>query len=322
MNPCDGMEESRDGATESSLPQDTGAPSSSRGDILPVNYQIVGYISQVGEGVGRSDNDRQFVFVNSRPVDLGRVTKVLNECWKRFEMKQKPAFIVNIIIPPGHLDVNLSPDKREVVILHEMALLQRLRGYIDELYAPSRSTFKVGMGISNRSTIPLMINDDNHKNNIVSPVVNNHAATSSIKLIDASSGETKEMLPSQHESRTMMDSEVLVDYSPDTENTVIGITGSDESSPVKEKIESTWSFNFSDALEKFKRNYSKTLREDDATTLYVSPAKLIRADESIKLPVESPSKVLSRVLSKSVIQTNMIIVLLVYARYRTSSAWK
>jgi len=34
---------------------------------------------QAGEGVGRSDNDRQFIFLNSRPVDLPRVTRVLNE---------------------------------------------------------------------------------------------------------------------------------------------------------------------------------------------------------------------------------------------------
>jgi DNA mismatch repair protein PMS2 len=32
--------------------------------------QAIGYISRVGEGVGRSDNDRQFFYVNGRPVDV------------------------------------------------------------------------------------------------------------------------------------------------------------------------------------------------------------------------------------------------------------
>ncbi len=35
--------------------------------------------SQAGAGVGRSDNDKQFVFCNGRPVELPRVTRLLNE---------------------------------------------------------------------------------------------------------------------------------------------------------------------------------------------------------------------------------------------------
>ena len=40
---------------------------------------ITGFISRAGVGVGRSDNDRQFVFCNGRPVDLPKFTKILNE---------------------------------------------------------------------------------------------------------------------------------------------------------------------------------------------------------------------------------------------------
>jgi DNA mismatch repair protein PMS2 len=46
---------------------------------LGTQYSISGYISRVGDGVGRSDNDRQFVFCNGRPVDLSKFTRVLNE---------------------------------------------------------------------------------------------------------------------------------------------------------------------------------------------------------------------------------------------------
>ena len=35
--------------------------------------KVVGYISKVGAGVGRSDNDRQFFFINGRPFDLPKV---------------------------------------------------------------------------------------------------------------------------------------------------------------------------------------------------------------------------------------------------------
>jgi DNA mismatch repair ATPase MutL len=46
---------------------------------LGTQYSISGFISRVGDGVGRSDNDRQFVFCNGRPVDLSKFTRVLNE---------------------------------------------------------------------------------------------------------------------------------------------------------------------------------------------------------------------------------------------------
>lgn len=35
--------------------------------------QVVGYVSKVGAGVGRSDNDRQFFFINGRPFELPKV---------------------------------------------------------------------------------------------------------------------------------------------------------------------------------------------------------------------------------------------------------
>jgi DNA mismatch repair protein PMS2 len=41
--------------------------------------RITGLVSKAGEGVGRSDNDRQFTFLNGRPVDLPKVGRVLNE---------------------------------------------------------------------------------------------------------------------------------------------------------------------------------------------------------------------------------------------------
>ncbi len=112
-----------------------------------VEFSVSGYISKAGVGVGRSDNDRQFIFCNGRPVDLPKVTKVLNEVWRRYEMKQKPACILNIKVPAGTFDVNLTPDKREIVLSHESMMLDALREEIDILYAPSRYTFQVSQGI-------------------------------------------------------------------------------------------------------------------------------------------------------------------------------
>ena len=34
--------------------------------------------------MGRSDSDRQYVFINSRPVDIPRINRVMNEMWRRY----------------------------------------------------------------------------------------------------------------------------------------------------------------------------------------------------------------------------------------------
>jgi hypothetical protein len=47
---------------------------------------ITGYVSKAGLGVGRSDNDRQFVFCNSRPVDMPKFIKIMNEVSERADM--------------------------------------------------------------------------------------------------------------------------------------------------------------------------------------------------------------------------------------------
>ena len=47
--------------------------------VPTVPIRIRGYVSKVGKGVGRSDNERQFLFLNQRPVDILKITKVINE---------------------------------------------------------------------------------------------------------------------------------------------------------------------------------------------------------------------------------------------------
>jgi len=85
-------------------------------DAIQVKPRVEGFVSKVGSGVGRTDNDRQFFYVNGRPVDLPKVTKAVNEIWRQFEMKQKPACFINFILPPGSFDVNVTPDKRETFL--------------------------------------------------------------------------------------------------------------------------------------------------------------------------------------------------------------
>lgn len=105
--------------------------------------KVDGYVSKVGAGVGRSDNDRQFFFINGRPFDLPKMTKALNEVWRQYEMKQKPACILNFHLLLGDYDVNVTPDKRETFIKHEAEIIDAFKTGLNKLYEPSRGTFTV-----------------------------------------------------------------------------------------------------------------------------------------------------------------------------------
>lgn len=58
-------------------------------------------------------------------------------------MKSKPAFFLNIIAPSESFDINLSPDKREIALLHESILIDRIKEKIDEIYSPAKYTYQV-----------------------------------------------------------------------------------------------------------------------------------------------------------------------------------
>ncbi|KAH7472117.1 DNA mismatch repair protein PMS1 [Phytophthora ramorum] len=105
--------------------------------------KVEGYVSKVGAGVGRSDNDRQFFFINGRPFDLPKMAKMLNEVWRQYEMKQKPACVLNFHLPLGDYDVNVTPDKRETFVKHEAEIIDAFKRGLNTLYEPSRGTFTV-----------------------------------------------------------------------------------------------------------------------------------------------------------------------------------
>lgn len=66
-----------------------------------------------------SARDLQFFSVNGRPVDLPSVSRALTDAWRHFdpatEGRRRPACVLAFALPNDAFDVNLSPDKREVM---------------------------------------------------------------------------------------------------------------------------------------------------------------------------------------------------------------
>ena len=70
-------------------------------------------------------------------------------------MKHKPAFILNVNTPPGTFDVNISPDKREIVLTNEEIIFDRLKEAVCAEYDSSRYTFQVNTPSSSQVQLSL-----------------------------------------------------------------------------------------------------------------------------------------------------------------------
>lgn len=119
-----------------------GLPAINSDDELYSSIKIRGFVSSCVSGCGHSLNDRQFVFINGRPVDYTRMCKVANEVYHTFNRKQQCTLVLFIDLDPsrplaltiinlssvsGHIDVNLMPDKRSVFLCIEKEVFAKLR---------------------------------------------------------------------------------------------------------------------------------------------------------------------------------------------------
>lgn len=108
--------------------------------------RIYGYVSKLDSGIGRSSSDRCFLYLSGRPVDLPRLGKVVADTWRAYELQHKPAVCLDVTgLPPGTWDINLSPDKREVLLQPavEAVLHAAVRACLAELWEQASRSFAV-----------------------------------------------------------------------------------------------------------------------------------------------------------------------------------
>ncbi|GKE15428.1 DNA mismatch repair protein, partial [Tanacetum coccineum] len=117
--------------------------------LEPVNLfisdtcQVDGFLSKSGYGSGRNIGDRQYYFVNGRPVDMPKVSKLVNELYRSANSKQYPIAIMNFIVPTNVCDVNVTPDKRKIFFTDEGSLLMSLKEALLKIYSPNLASFSV-----------------------------------------------------------------------------------------------------------------------------------------------------------------------------------
>ncbi|ORY43042.1 DNA mismatch repair protein MutL [Rhizoclosmatium globosum] len=100
---------------------------------------VKGLISRPIQGFGRTSNDRQFFYINNRPCDLPKLTKLVNEVYRTFNSHQYPCVVWNLVMDPDMYDVNVSPNKRTIFLHNEKVVFENIKNQLERIFNPNRA---------------------------------------------------------------------------------------------------------------------------------------------------------------------------------------
>lgn len=114
----------------------TSSIASQRRDNAAGSYKVTvkGHVSKPAHGEGRQAPDRQMFFVNGRPCGLPQFAKIFNEVYRAFNASQSPFIFADIQLDTHLYDVNVSPDKRSILLHEQGRMLENLRESLNALF--------------------------------------------------------------------------------------------------------------------------------------------------------------------------------------------
>jgi DNA mismatch repair protein MutL len=103
--------------------------------LLPVESQtgdvsVKGFIER--PDLGSATRRDQYIFVNGRPASAASIAYALREAYPKRSGEARPAAILFIDVPPGQVDVNVHPAKREVRFRNNAAVRNAVMGAIEK----------------------------------------------------------------------------------------------------------------------------------------------------------------------------------------------
>jgi DNA mismatch repair protein PMS2 len=111
---------------------------------------VRGYVSRPVVGEGRGTRDRQMYYVNSRPCGIPQIAKAFNEVYKTYNISQAPFVLADFQMDTNAYDVNVSPDKRSILLHDSAALIESLKEALDQMFREAEQTVPQSQFTSNK----------------------------------------------------------------------------------------------------------------------------------------------------------------------------
>uniref|UniRef100_A0A2D4NM24 HMG box domain-containing protein n=1 Tax=Micrurus surinamensis TaxID=129470 RepID=A0A2D4NM24_MICSU len=91
---------------------------------------------------GHSNSERSYIFINSRPVYQKEILKLVQQYYSTLHKdfnRLFPIFFLNITVPSSAVDVNIMPDKSQVLVHNKESIYLAIEESLISLYGPSVS---------------------------------------------------------------------------------------------------------------------------------------------------------------------------------------
>ncbi|XP_006878999.1 PREDICTED: PMS1 protein homolog 1 [Elephantulus edwardii] len=109
-----------------------------------------------------STPERSFIFINDRPIHQKEVLKLIRHYYNLKFLKESsrlyPIFFLKIDVPTANVDVNLTPDKSQVLLQNKESVLIALENLMTTCYGPLPSTNSCENNKTDVSSAGMIIN--------------------------------------------------------------------------------------------------------------------------------------------------------------------
>ncbi|KAJ3282829.1 Mismatch repair endonuclease pms2 [Borealophlyctis nickersoniae] len=134
--------------------------------LVDVSFELSEEVNGDDEGpvpqCGRNSADRQYYYINKRPCDLPKISKAVNETYREIHSHQYPIVIFNFIIDTEAYDVNVTPDKRTILLHNEKIIIEALKAstYATQTTVSSGFEAAISQNSLKRSRSSSMVEDE------------------------------------------------------------------------------------------------------------------------------------------------------------------
>ena len=162
---------------------------------IPIDFSWECYVSSCVHTLGRSSPDRQFFYVNGRPCDLLKISKVINHTYHKYNNKQYPFVFLNLKLNQECADVNVTPDKRKIFFTQEQLILATVKSNMQRKWENSQGKFPV------KTLMELNFTREERRKRGISPIDESYPPSKRKQFLE---------LKSKLEKRNLNDVKVLI----------------------------------------------------------------------------------------------------------------
>ncbi|XP_034642380.1 PMS1 protein homolog 1 [Trachemys scripta elegans] len=138
-----------------------------------------------------SSSERSFIYINNRPVHQKEILKLVRRYYNLKSHKDSsrsyPVFFINITVPGSTVDVNLTPDKTQVLLHNKESVLSAVENVLTSLYGLLPGTVSSETNKTDVTSVDMVVNETEQTDVLVNktePFGNSdpHAHTSSFSF--------------------------------------------------------------------------------------------------------------------------------------------